>query len=690
MSRSATTALLGVLALLWVQPAGAQTVELNPVTLSGVISFPGRVIDTVSVAALFGSSVAASREFRPNPPLEVVPYSLTVQVPAGGSRGYILSISGRHDLGTFQTRSQAVVVNDGLPATFDLVFDPPTILEGTITVSGDGLLAGAGVNVRESASFSRHNFTASVVAPPGGARSLDYRIPVVPGVNFVCQGAAGFESGASAILPPVTTGVIAEGGVARCDFTVSRPELGALAGTVDFEGPAEVESYRIEASGAIRRSVVALRPFDGPGNQSSYRIENLSDGLYGVLVGAVLANGDIFSFPNPGRQLFSVAGGQDTIVDRTACQAFVEGEVRVAGTLETADAVASAGLGGSFRQDDDTFQGGALTSVDPDTGRYELVASAGTWFAQTVQIAADREPFVAPGFLDEDVSIVDLRGGPTLACGERLVRNSTLPTGRVEILFRVADGSFLIDPRLSGTGCRAEDEATGDPLYSYSFQARSANRSTGVPIGRVAFEGPAAVCDDVRATAIVGGSGVLFGSLRDIEVVPDTTIVIEPMGPRVEITSPAPGEIVDATEIVVRGLASDDVEVASVSVNGVPAALSSSGNPADPIEVAYEATIPLLAGENPIQAVAQDDEGLSAETTIAIFNEAAPPDARDCDANGDQQVDASDVAAIFALRGSPADGPDDPLDVNDDGLITINDGRLCVLQCDNPRCQPTR
>jgi hypothetical protein len=59
----------------------------------------------------------------------------------------------------------------------------------------------------------------------------------------------------------------------------------------------------------------------------------------------------------------------------------------------------------------------------------------------------------------------------------------------------------------------------------------------------------------------------------------------------------------------------------------------------------------------------------------------------DIDENGD--VDRDDIAAIFAALGSLASGPDDPMDVDDDGIITVGDGRICTLQCSNTNCSPT-
>jgi hypothetical protein len=155
--------------------------------------------------------------------------------------------------------------------------------------------------------------------------------------------------------------------------------------------------------------------------------------------------------------------------------------------------------------------------------------------------------------------------------------------------------------------------------------------------------------------------------------------------PAVEITSPADGESVEADEILVQGVASDDGEVVSVVVNGIAADLVPTGNAA---EVLFSVTIPLVPGENLILATATDDEGNAYESNLVVERQpqAGP---LECDANQDGSVDRLDIAAIFTARGTAASGPDDPRDVNRDGLITINDGRLCVLECTNPSCAPT-
>lgn len=60
-----------------------------------------------------------------------------------------------------------------------------------------------------------------------------------------------------------------------------------------------------------------------------------------------------------------------------------------------------------------------------------------------------------------------------------------------------------------------------------------------------------------------------------------------------------------------------------------------------------------------------------------------------CDVDGNGQVDQLDVQLILDARGQPAAGPDDPMDVDGDGTITVLDGRACVLECTFPNCATT-
>jgi hypothetical protein len=56
------------------------------------------------------------------------------------------------------------------------------------------------------------------------------------------------------------------------------------------------------------------------------------------------------------------------------------------------------------------------------------------------------------------------------------------------------------------------------------------------------------------------------------------------------------------------------------------------------------------------------------------------------DADGDGDVDRDDINLIVAARNQPASGPDDPRDLDGDGIITVLDARKAVLECTLPGC----
>ncbi|HSS02103.1 MAG TPA: Ig-like domain-containing protein [Kofleriaceae bacterium] len=86
---------------------------------------------------------------------------------------------------------------------------------------------------------------------------------------------------------------------------------------------------------------------------------------------------------------------------------------------------------------------------------------------------------------------------------------------------------------------------------------------------------------------------------------------IDPSAPVVHITTPARGTFAgSARTLLVRGTASDDTKLASVEVNGVTAALDTSGG--------WEAYIPVGAGTQLIHAVARDAQGNTAKESRAV------------------------------------------------------------------------
>jgi pimeloyl-ACP methyl ester carboxylesterase len=56
------------------------------------------------------------------------------------------------------------------------------------------------------------------------------------------------------------------------------------------------------------------------------------------------------------------------------------------------------------------------------------------------------------------------------------------------------------------------------------------------------------------------------------------------------------------------------------------------------------------------------------------------------DYDGNGEIDQTDVSLLTARVGQPANGPNDPMDLDQDGQITVLDARLLATQCTNSGC----
>ena len=107
---------------------------------------------------------------------------------------------------------------------------------------------------------------------------------------------------------------------------------------------------------------------------------------------------------------------------------------------------------------------------------------------------------------------------------------------------------------------------------------------------------------------VLAASGSLIAC--DSEYDPDAP-AIDPNAPRITIASPARGTFAgDVPSIMVSGFASDDEGVASVTVNGVVAAIQADGT--------WSALVPLEAGTNLLHAVAKDKQGNAGKESRAV------------------------------------------------------------------------
>lgn len=115
------------------------------------------------------------------------------------------------------------------------------------------------------------------------------------------------------------------------------------------------------------------------------------------------------------------------------------------------------------------------------------------------------------------------------------------------------------------------------------------------------------------AGVIEGSDGAFYGTTREggggAGIVYRLTLDMPSAPPTLVVTAPEHGAVVPEGQVQVEGTASDDVEVAGVTVDGIDAVLTSTGNPADAHEVAFSVPVILAAGDHTIEVIATDDEG---------------------------------------------------------------------------------
>ena len=95
---------------------------------------------------------------------------------------------------------------------------------------------------------------------------------------------------------------------------------------------------------------------------------------------------------------------------------------------------------------------------------------------------------------------------------------------------------------------------------------------------------------------------------------------------------------------------------------------------------------PDVHGTYVVQLTVTDVHGLPGDPVTVTITATEGEEPEQGDINEDGIVDMDDLNIILAARNTSADGPDDPRDLDGDGMITALDARKLVLLCTCPRC----
>lgn len=231
----------------------------------------------------------------------------------------------------------------------------------------------------------------------------------------------------------------------------------------------------------------------------------------------------------------------------------------------------------------------------------------------------------APGVLGNDTSV---NGSPLSAVLGSNASNGTLTLN--------ADGSFIYTPKAQFSGAD-----------SFTYQVNDGNASSNV-------------------------------------VTVSLTVGIAPQVNLIPIANAGPDQTGRLGGLIrLNGTGSSDPDNGP---NSLRFTWTQTAGPAVALDDAITATptfTPAVAGSYSFNLVVNDGQSTSSPDSVTVTVLAAVPTLGDIDLDGD--VDRDDLNLILAARNTPA-GPNDPRDLNRDGIINALDARQLVTLCTRPRC----
>lgn len=648
-------------------PAQAEDVVLNPGYIEGTVSIDGVTINQATVYANGGGP-----EYQAQTTTYDGNYDLTVNVPKGESLDYSVYAYVHSNRNYLRFATQTVNVSDGDTSTLDFTL-LPGFIQGTVTLTGADLDYG-------------YVYAYSSGANPTSAEGqLDsdgsFSFPVQPNDNIQVSGYL-YDSNGHAYYLETRYVNVGAGDTVTENWEIA-PGSGRIYGDIAVLGPVTVDYHYVYAYGSGSASTSVY------GN-GAYELVGLDAGDWTLYAQSYL-NGydDYLSHPsaaygNP----ITLIGGDEVQVDIQTQASFINGAIGLGGSRGWAD-VNSAYLYANGVSGTDAEGGYAYDRVDSTSGAFDLVVTGGDWTLSNLQLSfynSDPDNYLQSWLYFSDYTLrenaVSLDAGETVDGLELSYK-----TGTVTVNFSVADGTELSSPRLDAY-CQKFDESGTQTSYA---SGNADGPSTATLVGKATFVGIPSDCT-LTAWAYVGGSQVTFGQVQ-VEILPGTDIIVDIGGPTLTLSSPPAEDYTTEATVEVSGLATDDVEVSSITINGTAVPFVSSGNTADPNEVAFSATVPLDWGPNIIETVATDQSGKLASDTRTVYRDGGPPVLDWSPADGTATTEASITVAGTAtddvevtritvngteVSFAPTGNASDPNEVSFSTTLTLVDGANAI------------
>ncbi len=295
---------------------------------------------------------------------------------------------------------------------------------------------------------------------------------------------------------------------------------------------------------------------------------------------------------------FDLAENGEAVVDISAKPALVKGKINVTGVKSIKDV--SGATVYAYGNTGDAYGGSSYDSgINKNTGEYKLYLTPGNWNAaygcnlSFYNSSSKPDEYLSSSLQYYDYTKTTNFGNGLTVSALQVVEgyDMEVPTGAVTIKYISTDGSTIKSPSINGT----MSEIVNGRQTRYANVSGSGS-SQEVKEAQATIVAPPGTYT-LNTSAVVNGSNVTF-SPRSVVVIEGVHTIIEVNGPTLSVSSPTAELYTTESQITVKGTATDDVSVASVTVNGTDVAIKSTDNTKDPNEVGFETVIPLADGPN--------------------------------------------------------------------------------------------